>query len=102
MKKFNMIDEGFVCENCHKKVPKLEYSARDHCPYCLCSKHVDNNPGDRSEECHGLLVPVDLEKWKNDSFKIIYKCQRCGEIKKNITAKDDSFDEILNIMKNKE
>ena len=47
MKKFNMIDEEFICENCLNKVQKLGYTARDHCPFCLYSKHVDINPGDR-------------------------------------------------------
>ena len=51
MKRFNMIDENFVCENCNKMVDKLNYTARDHCPFCLCSKHVDNNPGDRENNC---------------------------------------------------
>ena len=47
MKKFNEIDEEFICENCGKKIEKLGYSCRDHCNYCLYSKHVDINPGDR-------------------------------------------------------
>ena len=43
----NLSDEEFICENCQKKVTTLNYTARDHCPYCLCSKHLDINPGDR-------------------------------------------------------
>lgn len=101
MKKFNMIDEEFYCENCGYKVPKLDYSARDHCLNCLYSKHVDINPGDREETCYGLLKPIDIEKIQKDKMKIIYKCQKCGKIKKNIVANDDNYDEILNIMKNK-
>ena len=97
MKKFNMIDEEFICENCGKKVNKLNYTARDHCPFCLYSKHVDISPGDRSNECCGLLVPIDIEKFK-DSYKIIYKCEKCNQMHKNIIANDDSFEEILNIM----
>ena len=54
MKKFNELDEGFVCENCKKEVKPLNYSSRDHCPYCLYSKHVDINPGDRNNNCKGL------------------------------------------------
>ena len=46
--RFTEIDEEFVCENCGKKVPKLGYSCRNHCPYCLHSKHVDKNPGDNT------------------------------------------------------
>lgn len=34
MKRFNMIDEEFVCENCNNIVNKLDYSARDHCNKC--------------------------------------------------------------------
>ena len=41
---FTEIDESFICENCGKKVEKLGYSCRNHCPYCLHSKHVDVNP----------------------------------------------------------
>ncbi len=98
MKRFNMIDEGFMCEQCGKNVTKLEYTARDHCPYCLYSKHVDINPGDRLNECKGLLRPIDIEKYK-DTYKIIYKCNKCGETHKNIMAKDDNIDLIIELSK---
>ena len=96
MKRFNMIDEEFKCEHCLKKVPKLNYSARDHCPYCLYSKHVDINPGDRMNTCLGLLIPIDIEKNK-DSYKIIYKCSKCNKLHKNIIAKDDDFNKIIEL-----
>ena len=98
MKKFNMLDEEFICENCNKKVNKLSYSARDHCPFCLYSKHVDINPGDRKNKCNGMLKPVGIEKFKN-SYKIIYKCERCGQMHKNIMAKDDDMDLIIELSK---
>ncbi len=44
MPNFTVIDEEFDCENCGKHVSKLGYSCRNHCPYCLHSKHVDKNP----------------------------------------------------------
>ena len=96
MKKFNMIDEPFVCKNCKKEVKTLEYSARDHCPFCLYSKHVDINPGDRANECRGLLRPIEIEKFKN-LYKIIYKCEKCGSIHKNIMAVDDNIDKIIEL-----
>ena len=71
---FTVIDEDFICENCGAKVKKLGYSCRNHCPKCLFSKHVDINPGDRSNTCKGLLKPIDIEKFK-DTYKIIYKCR---------------------------
>ena len=70
MKKFTMRDEEFICEHCNKKVEKLNYTARDHCPYCLYSKHIDIMPGDRLNKCLGLLKPIGIEKFK-DTYKII-------------------------------
>ena len=96
MKVFTMRDEEFICEKCGKKVNKLNYTARDHCPYCLYSKHVDITPGDRLNECKGLLKPMGIEKFK-DSYKIIYKCVKCGELHKNIVANDDDMNLIINL-----
>ena len=100
MKRFNEIDEKFICYNCKKEVIPLVYSSRDHCPNCLHSIHLDINPGDRLSECKGYLIPIDIEKYK-DTFKIVYQCNKCKAIRKNIIAKDDNFDEILNIMSKK-
>ena len=96
-KRFTMIDENFICDYCGKEVSKLNYTARDHCPYCLASKHVDIMPGDREESCHGKLIPIEMENYK-DTYKIVYKCDKCHTIKKNIMAKDDDLDELLKII----
>ena len=93
-----MIDETFICENCNKQVEKLNYTARDHCNHCLYSKHVDINPGDRKNECKGLLKPISIEKFK-DTYKIIYKCNKCNEIHKNIMASDDDMNLIIELTK---
>ena len=98
-KKFKMIDEPFICLNCGHKVSTLGYTARDHCPNCLFSLHVDINPGDRKQDCKGLLEPIAVLKFK-DSYKIVYKCQKCGMIRKNIMATDDNMDLIIKIMSN--
>ena len=99
MKRFNMIDEDFICENCGYEVKKLNYTARDHCPNCLYSKHLDINPGDRLNTCHGLLEPIKIEKFK-DTYKIIYKCKKCGEFHKNNIARDDNMDLIIKLTSN--
>lgn len=91
-----MRDEKFICENCHKQVEKLNYTARDHCPYCLYSKHVDINPGDRQNTCQGLLKPISIEKFKS-TYKIIYKCQKCNQLHKNIMATDDNYNQIIEL-----
>ena len=91
-----MIDESFVCENCGKEVEKLSYTARDHCPFCLHSKHVDINPGDRANECKGIFKPIGIEKFK-DTYKILYKCTKCNQEHKNIIATDDNMDLIIKL-----
>ena len=98
MKNFTMRDEEFICENCGQLVNPLGYTARDHCPHCLYSKHVDIMPGDRQNPCKGLLKPVGIEKFK-DTYKILYKCNSCNEPHKNIMAKDDNMELIIELSK---
>ena len=98
MKRFNMIDEEFTCINCGNKVNKLNTTARDLCNNCLYSIHVDINPGDRLNPCKGLLKPIGIEKYR-DTYKIIYKCQKCGMLHKNIMASDDNMDKIIELSK---
>ena len=94
-----MIYENFICENCGKEITKLGYTARDHCNYCLYSKHVDILPGDRKNNCQGLLKPIGIEKFK-DTYKIIYQCEKCKQMHKNIMASDDNMDLIIELSSN--
>ena len=98
--KFTEIDEEIICEHCGKLVPKLEYSCRNHCPYCLYSKHVDINPGDRAETCHGTLKPIGIELNSKKGYVIVFKCEKCGAIRKNKAAKDDNMDLIIKLSSN--
>ena len=97
LSKFTKIDEEFTCENCGKKVQKLGYTCRNHCNNCLYSKHVDVNPGDRAEECHGLLEPIGIEINGKKGYVIVFKCKKCGSIRKNKVAKDDNMDLIIKL-----
>ena len=67
--RFTMRDEDFICDVCGEKVSPLGYTARDHCPKCLCSKHVDIMPGDRKNTCLGLLEPIGIEKFRAWNFR---------------------------------
>ena len=96
MKKFTMIDESFICEVCNNKIKPLGYTARNHCPYCLYSKHVDINPGDRAETCHGLLKPISIDI-ENNIKKIVFKCEKCNQIRRNKVANDDNMDKIIEL-----
>ncbi len=97
MKQFTKRDEEFICENCGKKVSKLGYTSRDHCPYCLYSKHVDIMPGDREEDCKGLLKPIRVELDSKKGYVIIYKCEKCGTLRKNKAAEDDNKDLLIQL-----
>ena len=94
---FTKIDEEFICHNCGEKVEKLGYTCRNHCPSCLHSKHVDINPGDRAETCHGVLKPVSVEIDSKNGYVIVFKCERCGAIRKNKAEDDDNIDLIIEL-----
>lgn len=94
MKKFQRKKENFICEKCGFEVKGSGYT--NHCPRCLWSKHVDVNPGDRKENCGGMMEPSGAES-KNGEYSIWHKCIRCGVKKKNKAAKDDDFDALVNI-----
>lgn len=93
-------DNGFTCRHCGKEVSPLGYTSRDHCPYCLHSIHIDIEPGDRSNDCLGTLKPIAVEPSTKKGYIITYKCEKCGEIKRNKSADDDDFDVMLDIQRN--
>lgn len=98
MKTFEKNDSGFICLTCGKNVDPLKYSSRDHCTKCLCSIHVDINPGDRANSCLGTLVPVDVTINNKKGYIITYKCNKCGLLHNNKSAEDDNFNTILKVM----
>lgn len=61
----------------------------DHCTRCLAGKHVDNNPGDRKSKCRGKMVPIGAE-YRAGSFRISYRCSRCGTRKTVGAASGDN------------
>lgn len=88
--------EDFTCGHCGKFVKGNGYT--NHCPFCLYSRHVDINPGDRAAECGGLMHPVQVELLRNEK-RIIHECIRCGHRKANKTAPEDDFEVLLEIMR---
>ena len=96
-KRFTKNDSGFVCKNCGAEVPPLSYSSRDHCNKCLCSLHVDENPGDRANPCGGLLVPVNSLPDSKKGFIINYKCKKCGKRLRCRAASDDDTELLIKL-----
>lgn len=87
-KRFQKNDEGFTCVNCGLEVLPLGKTSRNHCPRCLCSLHVDMNPGDRANPCRGILRPIAAEPDPKKGFILIQRCEKCGEIRRNKAAAD--------------
>ena len=83
---FTKNDSGFICKNCGFEVQPLGYSSRNHCPNCLHSLHVDVNPGDRANECGGIMEPVTAEVDSKKGYIIVHKCKKCGAISRNRSA----------------
>lgn len=90
--KFQRKIEDFECENCGALIVGNGFT--NHCPVCLYSKHVDIFPGDRAEECQGLMEPigVELEKGK---YVITQKCLKCGKLWRNEARSEDDIGQFL-------
>ena len=101
-KRFSKNDNGFICVNCKRAVLPLGYTSRNHCPFCLCSLHVDINPGDRANDCRGTLRPISALPDAKRGYIIIHKCDRCGEVVRNKAAHEanvqpDDIDLIIKL-----
>jgi len=94
---FKMLNENFICENCKKEITKHpEWSARNHCPFCLYSKHLDKDfPWDRESNCLWLMWPFDIDYRKNKWYMIKHKCVKCNKEILNKIAPDDDFLEFI-------
>ncbi len=93
-KKFQKKVEDFVCEKCGREVKGTGFT--NHCPECLWSKHVDNNPGDREAKCLGLMKPIAVEG-TSPYYVLVHKCEVCGHIKRNKIHPTDNFTMVLAI-----
>jgi len=95
---FISLNDGFICENCGKKNEPQQGSCRNHCVFCLYSKHVDDKiPGDRASKCKGLMQPIEVDHDGKKGYVIIHKCMQCGKVIRNRVALDDDFDAIIQL-----
>ncbi|MCR5194044.1 MAG: RNHCP domain-containing protein [Alphaproteobacteria bacterium] len=99
MKRFTKTVENFTCTHCGATVFGNGYT--NHCPKCLWSKHVDNNPGDRASKCGGMMYPVSAEP-TGDRFIITHKCEKCGKTIRQHSSPDDDINAIIELSINNE
>ena len=94
---FTRKKEDFDCEVCGKHVSGNGYT--NHCPMCLCSKHVDINPGDRCSTCQGIMQPVAFELRHGVEY-LIHRCTKCGHTRSNKVSKEDNRSAVRAVASN--
>lgn len=97
--RFTHRNETFTCEACARIVPPAPSGCRNHCPYCLTSKHVDVFPGDRENPCGSLMDAVGYELNAKKGLVLTFRCRRCAALTRNRASREgeapDDYDKIL-------
>ena len=106
---FDPAGVGFKCGHCHVYIsaePMLcGVNNRNHCPYCLWSKHLDlYQAGDRLAACKSLMRPVGLafkrtrKKYEAvGELMLVHLCIECGRMSLNRIAADDNVEKVWEI-----
>ncbi len=91
--------ESFICRVCDRPVAPQGAGTehRNHCPNCLCSLHVDVEPGDCAADCGGVMEPIGVWVRKGGEWAILHRCRRCGQISSNRVAADDNPMKLMSI-----
>lgn len=97
MKRFSRHIENFVCAHCGADCVGNGYT--NHCPKCLWSRHVDNNPGDRAAECMGMMRPITVDV-RGGEYIITHKCELCGKVIRQRASENDDTDALIRISTN--
>jgi RNHCP domain len=87
--------EEFRCRHCRQFVVSVPSGGRhrNHCPYCLHSRHVDERmPGDRLSPCGGTMAPVGMFVRAGGEYALVHRCMECGVERHNRIAADDDIE----------
>ncbi|HZQ97198.1 MAG TPA: RNHCP domain-containing protein [Chloroflexota bacterium] len=91
---FMLHAEEFRCRRCKLMVFPVPSGGhhRNHCPYCLWSRHVDRRvPGDRASDCGSLMRPVGVIVRPSGEQAVLHRCLGCGlERRCRVAADDDT------------
>ena len=90
--KTHACNEAFTCKVCGRPVVPGGAGSehRNHCPNCLSSLHVDEEPGDRESDCGGIMDPIAIWVRKGGEWAVIHRCRQCGALSSNRIAADDN------------
>jgi hypothetical protein len=83
---------------------------RNHCPYCLSSRHLDlYAAGDRLAACRARMKPIGLTlkrrskkyaRCEQGELMIVQRCEDCGRIAINRIAADDDTEALVAVYRN--
>ncbi len=103
---------GFRCGHCQAFIstePGLScVQNRNHCPYCLWSRHLDLYvAGDRLSACKSLMQPIGLtvkHTYKKygpgrGELMLVHACRECETLSINRIAADDDPQRVLAVYK---
>ena len=92
-------EESFTCQVCGRLVTPEDAGTehRNHCPYCLSSKHLDIEPGDRAADCGGTMEPIAVWVRRGGEWALIHRCRICGTLSSNRVAADDNPVKLLSL-----
>ena len=106
------INADFTCKYCGSFISACSALSgvvnRNHCPYCLHSRHVDLfEAGDRLCACKSLMAPVGLtlkrtrDKYaaqRGGELMLIHRCTHCSELVINRIAADDDPHKLIRVL----
>jgi hypothetical protein len=71
---------------------------RNHCPYCLHSRHVDGRtPGDRASDCRSTMAPAGVFARRNGEQAVVHRCLGCGFERHCRIAADDDYAVVMRL-----
>ena len=101
----------FRCLHCRQLISAAPRFSRvlnrNHCPYCLWSRHVDlTQAGDRLSACKAQMEPIGLtlkltprrySPADGGELMLIHRCVECGKLSINRIAADDFADTLFEV-----
>jgi hypothetical protein len=83
--------DSFRCVGCNREVSLLVPGSehRNHCPFCLASRHVDEAVGDRKATCLSVMKPRAIAVRTSGELAIVQVCAGCGKVHANRILGDD-------------
>jgi hypothetical protein len=85
-------NQPFRCGKCRMFVGQTVSGGkhRNHCPFCLASRHVDlRRPGDRECPCRAIMPAIGVAFRADGEQMLVHRCNGCGIERQNRIAADD-------------